>query len=147
MGESELQVATIRLVPSMFVEIDKKVKSSVLGIDYAFEDNIIQNITFKKNLWIDVNGKVPTHDGEYFTTSDISIMMDHDFTEREFLIRYFGYADILAKIGGLTASLRPILGFVAPIFIINYLITLSDVIMNKNKRVFNMEVSKIYYEF
>ena len=90
------------------------------------------NITFKRNLNVNVNGLTPTHDGEYFKTSDVTIMMDHDFTERVFIIRYFGYADILSKIGGLTASLRPMLAVLAPGFIVLYLFTLSDIILIRN---------------
>ena len=62
--------------------------------------------------------------------------MDHDFTEREFIIRYFGYADILSKIGGLTASLRPILAFSAPVFVVVYLYTLSEIILKRNRAMF-----------
>lgn len=56
-------------------------------------------------------------------------MLDYDFTEREFVIHFFGYADILSKIGGLTASFRPMLAFAAPVFIILFLFTLSEVIL------------------
>tara|TARA_B110000285_G_C14740922_1_gene430725 strand:- start:47 stop:328 length:282 start_codon:yes stop_codon:yes gene_type:complete len=93
----------------------------VLGIAYAFEDNIITNITFKHNLNINVNGRVPVHEGNYFESSDVIVMLDYDFTEREFIIHFFGYADILSKIGGLTASFRPMLAVAAPMFILFYL--------------------------
>ena len=74
-------------------------------------------------------------------------MMDHDFTEREFIIRYYGYADILGKIGGITASFRPLLAAAAPIFILFYLFTLSEIILNKNKLKFEKELTKVFKEF
>jgi hypothetical protein len=132
-GKNEVQIATIRLIPSRFIEKAQEVKASALGIPYSFGDKIVANITFKHNLNIDVYGKVPIHEGSYFKSSDVIVMMDHDFTEREFIIRYYGYADILGKIGGLTASFRPLLEAAAPIFILFYLFTLSEIILNKNK--------------
>ena len=143
-GKNEVQIATIRLLPSMFIETDRKVKNKALGITFEWEDRIITNITFKKNLNINVQGKVPVHEGTYFNGSDVIIMIDHDFTERRYIIKYFGYADILSKIGGLSASIRPVLAAIAPLYIVLYLRTLAEIILDKNRAKFNKEISSTY---
>ena len=127
--------------------MNNKVKTSIFGIPTAYEDFIVTNITFKKNLNINVNGRVPIHDGTYYKSSDVIVMMDHDFIEREFTIKYIEFSDIIIQIGGLAASLTPILAALAPMFIILYLSTLSEVIMDKNKNIFKKEILKVYYEF
>jgi hypothetical protein len=80
----------------------------------------------KKNLNINVNGRVPVHEGNYSTgNSDVNVMLNHDFTEVEYLIKYFGFADIMSKIGGIVASLNPLLALLGPIMILVYLSTLG----------------------
>ena len=48
-------------------------------------------------------------------------MIDIDFTEKSYEVHYFGYMDILGIIGGLNASIGPLLGQFTPLFIMNYL--------------------------
>ena len=124
-GTNEVQIATVRLLPTRYVEVGREVKTKVLGLAIEHEDRIVTNITMKKNLNINVNGRVPVHDGDYFKRSDVTIMLDHDFTEVEYLIKYFGFADIMSKIGGIVASLNPLMALLAPMLIIFYLSTLS----------------------
>ena len=93
-----------------------------------FADRIVTNITLKSNLKINIEGRVPLHDGDYFNSSDVVVMLSHEFTEVQYTIKYFGFADILGKIGGIIASLKPILEIIAPWLIILYLTTLADII-------------------
>lgn len=105
----------------------------------------------KKNLNINENGRVPVHDSiggvAYFKNSDVNIMLDHDFTEVQYTIKYFGFADIMSKIGGIVASLNPVMGILAPMLIIFYLSTLSQLILDKNKEKYEKELVEIYKEF
>ena len=39
----------------------------------------------------------------------MTIMLDTDFTEKNYEVHYFGYMDILGIIGGLNASIGPLL--------------------------------------
>jgi hypothetical protein len=116
------------------------VKTKVLGVSLEFADRIVTNITLKSNLNINVKGRVPVHELNYFKSSDVVIMLAHEFTEVEYTIKYFGYADIIGKIGGIAASLAPILGIFAPMFILFYLSTLGDIILERNKSKFEQEV-------
>ena len=70
------------------------------------------------------NYKVPLlHDSN--NDPNITIMIDHDFTERYYEIHYFKVMDILAIIGGLNASIGPILGLFMPLFMLAYLFQLA----------------------
>ena len=74
-------------------------------------------------------------------------MVANEFTEIQYTIKYFGFADILGKIGGISASLKPILGILAPWLIILYLSTLANIILERNKSKYQNEIKNAYYEF
>jgi len=97
----------------------------------------------------DVNGRVPIHEGgeDDYESSDVIVMIDYEFTERNYIINYFGYMDILSKIGGISASISPVLGFCAPAFILFYLHSLSQIIIQKHKVKYQEEVNQIYKDY
>ena len=134
-------------MPSKYIEVGREVKTKILGLAIEHGDKIVSNITLKKSLNINVNGRVPVHDGTYYTKSDVNIMLDHDFTEVQYTIKYFGFADILSKIGGIIASLNPVMHLITPMLIIFYLSKLSQVILDKNKEKYEKELIEIFLEF
>ena len=137
------------MYPSRFEFLGQNVTSRILGFDLLAESLVEANVTFKKSLNTDVNGRVPIHEGgeDDYSSSDVVIMIDYEFTERKYIISYFGYMDILSKIGGLAASISPVLGMIAPAFILFYLHSLSQIIIQKHKAKFKDEVLKIYQDY
>ena len=75
------------------------------------------------------------------------IMLDTDFTEKNYEVHYFGYMDILGIIGGLNASIGPLLAQFAPMFIMNYLYQLAQLIIGKYRQQYHKELAKIHQEF
>ena len=71
-------------------------------------------------------------------------MIDTDFTEKNYEIHYFGYMDILGILGGLNASIGPILGIFSPLFIMNYLYLLALLIVGKYKEQYHDELVNIH---
>ena len=57
--------------------------------------------------------------------------IDFDFTERIYDVHYFGIMDLLSKLGGLRASILPILGYVAPLLTLHFLWSLAGIIDEK----------------
>lgn len=57
--------------------------------------------------------------------------IDFDFTERIYVIHYFGIMDLLSKLGGLRASILPILGYAAPLLALHFLWSLAGIIDDK----------------
>ena len=55
-------------------------------------------------------------------------MFQFDYTERVYTYSYFGISDILAKIGGLNASIMPIVGRFAPFFALYFMLELAAII-------------------
>ena len=96
----------------------------MLGFTIETADILEKIIVYIKNTNVDENYKVPLKDTP-LNDSDIIIMIDTDFTEKNYQIYYFGPMDILGIIGGLNASIGPLIGLLAPLFIINYLFTLA----------------------
>lgn len=83
-------------------------------------DIVIKLLQYKKNINIDKDYMVPIME-HYGDSSEVSIMLNHDFTERYYEIRYFGPMDILTICGGYNASIGPMLGLLSPIFVLNFL--------------------------
>ena len=137
------------MYPSRFVLTGKKVKTEIFGLVLAHGDQIEANVTFKKSLNIDVNGRVPIHEGgpDDYNSSDVIILIDYEFTEREYILKYFGFMDILSKIGGIYAFASPILGLLAPGYILFYLYLLSQIIIQKHKDKFREEILDLYGDY
>ena len=93
----------------------------------------VKQLNWRRNLIIDSEYLVP-HSNAAYNSSLLVVMIDHDFVQKYYEIYFFGYMDILSIIGGLNASIAPILGMLSPIFIINYLYQLSKIILGKYER-------------
>lgn len=82
-------------------------------------------------------GRVPIRKigvGEEFNaTSGTSMLsnIDFDFTERIYDVRYFGIMDLLSKLGGLRASIMPMLGYFVPFLTLHFLWSLAGIINEK----------------
>jgi len=61
----------------------------------------------------------------------IQLNIDFDFTERIYNISYYTVLDIMAVIGGLKASIMPIIGYLAPLLALHFLMSLATIIENK----------------
>ena len=57
--------------------------------------------------------------------------MDFDFTERIYDIQYYGVMDVLAKLGGLRASILPMIGYIVPLLTLHFLYSLAGIIDDK----------------
>lgn len=65
------------------------------------------------------------------TGTDIVSNIDFDFTQRIYDIQYYGLVDVFAKLGGLRASIVPILGYFVPLLTLHFLYTLAGIIDDK----------------
>ena len=68
------------------------------------------------------------------TGSNIVSNIDFDFTERIYDIQYYGILDVLSKLGGLRASIFPIVGYFAPLLTLHFLYSLAGIVDNKIKK-------------
>ena len=74
-------------------------------------------------------------------------MLDHDFTEKYYEIKFFQIMDILAIIGGLNASIGPILGLLIPLLTMNYLYQLAKLIIGKHRYNYSKQLEMLYNDF
>ena len=137
---------TIRSFSSLKRFKFQNVTKQILGIDLESGDILIDNLDFKKNLNIDSNYMVPIKNTE-FKSSTIKVMFDHDFTEKYYEIQYFDYWDILAIIGGLNASIKPLMSMASSLFIINFLYQLAKLILGKYDNQYKEELVLMHAEY
>ena len=72
---------------------------------------------------VDKKDRIVIKDG--FTDPEMTIFLQFDFTERIFTLYYFTVFDVLSSIGGLKASIGPMISVATPISILFFLIRLS----------------------
>ena len=65
--------------------------------------------------------------------TDMIAITELDFTERQYTIKYYGIADILAKVGGMKASVLPIINSLLPLLAFYFLYCLACIISRKKQ--------------
>ena len=65
-----------------------------------------------------------------FNRTIIQSNLDFDFTERVYDVSFYSFLDILSKLGGLRASILPILKYCMPLLTLHFLWKLSGIIDN-----------------
>lgn len=66
-----------------------------------------------------------------YNRSVIQSNIDFDFTERVYDVHFYDIVDLFAKLGGLRASILPILGYLTPILSLHFLWVLSGIVDKK----------------
>ena len=63
----------------------------------------------------------------------MAVQLNFDYIEKEFTTSYFSVMDIMSKVGGLQASVMPLMRIATPFFMLRFLLDLSVIIRNKSK--------------
>lgn len=106
--------------PYKTIKVGYNVTSSFLGIPFGFKDVVTRHVEFDKSMDRNSDYFIPISSS--FNKSEISVQLNFDFTETIFRINYVGIGDVLASIGGLSASLMPIVRFGGPFLALLFLI-------------------------
>lgn len=59
-----------------------------------------------------------------------------NFVERQYILNFFTFGDIMAKLGGLKSSIMPILGEFGPFFVLFFLLSLVKIIKNNMQKAY-----------
>ena len=103
-------------------------------------------LNYKKSTDIDAKNKIPLDDRK-FENSDVTVMIDMDFTEKIYEIYYFTITDVMGLIGGLNASIGPVFGFIAPLFVLNYLYQLSQLALCRHLDQYKKEIRALFFGY
>ena len=57
--------------------------------------------------------------------------IDFDFTQRVYDVHFYSIMDVLSKVGGLKASITPIMGYFLPLLTLHFLYSLAGIIDDK----------------
>ena len=119
----------LELTPSTFVHKQNKVTGTIFGFPIHFEDWAYKTIlwTGAKNTNKDAEvGKKPANERN---GTDMLANINFDFTERKYTVTYFGIGDLFSKVGGMRASVLPIINLVIPFLSLWFLMMLADTIV------------------
>ena len=120
-----------------------------MGIPTEFANYTEDVIIWRKTVVVNDDNLTPVRKlglGESFnqtTGTNIVSNIDFDFTERIYDIQYYGILDVLAKLGGLRASILPIVGYFAPLLTLHFLYTLGGIVDQKIKKDNRMMMLKV----
>lgn len=135
-GKQQIMNAYIQIQPERTFFKKQLVTDSIFGIPYKFADRIIWELIWKQTIvrnddfFTPIRFQLPD---EQINGTDIISNIDFEFTERIYNIYYFDAMDILSQLGGLRASLMPIMGIFIPFFTIHFLHQLAIIIQNDIK--------------
>ena len=70
---------------------------------------------------MDDDGYTPLRPVYRVSGTKIVSNIDFDYTQRIYDVHYYGFMDVLSKLGGLRASILPILGYFLPFLTLHFL--------------------------
>jgi len=94
-----------------------------------------------RDAFVNEDFRHATMDGDHSDTY-LHVNLDFDFTERVFSYHFYTFLDILATLGGLNASIGPLLRLFGPLFVFAFLWNLSTIIRDHLKANYIAEVDK-----
>lgn len=91
------------------------------------------NRTYKSVDWTgEVNNnkdlRVPLMPKSEVNGTNMIANINYEFTERQYTLHYYSFKDILASVGGMRASVLPIIGLLLPYLGLWFLMMLGDII-------------------
>ena len=99
---------------------------SLLGVPLEYTDKVDKEVLWRKTQILNDDHKTGIR--EHYNRSLIQSNIDFDFTERIYDIHFYTHLDILSKLGGLRASILPIIGYFLPLLTLHFLWKLSYII-------------------
>ena len=113
--------------------LEKETKKKLFGFPLQFYDETNDKISFERvKANIDGNNKV-IKSLKYSGSSNLLIKCDIDYQRTIQTIKFFGYADMLAKLGGLKSILGPVFSILTPLFVLAFLMELSSILKQSYK--------------
>lgn len=128
-GEEEVDRIVIGMIPERFIQVDRNVTSYLFGIiPNGWEDIESKQIVYSANTNVDKDAYVPLLDHHGSASASISVTVDFDFTHRYYKINYYTVVNILSALGGLKASLTPIISYLMPLLALSFFYQMAAII-------------------
>lgn len=119
--------------------IEKNTTGYFLGfLPTSFEDIIEYKVNWGRAFDMDADYRIPN--SLDVNQTSVIIMINFDYTEKIFTIKYTGVLDIMQRIGGLQASIMPIMRFANPWLYLVFLIALCRIIREKAQDMYKNEI-------
>ena len=119
-GYESIEKVDIHLEPEMLIYKDKNVTKRIFGLAYTWEDISIPRIVYQTTNDLDVDYLTPK--ASKFNSTDIVYNLNMNFIERQYVLDFFTFGDIMSKLGGYRASFMPIFGYFSPLFVLLFLL-------------------------
>lgn len=115
--------------PEKLVLKDQVVTTRIFGMAFGWENKVINKILWSTTTDQDISYASPR--AATFNGTDIVYNLNMNFVERQYILNFYTFGDIMSKVGGLSASIMPILGEFTPFFVLFFLLQVTRVIKDK----------------
>ena len=113
-----------------------------MGFPTSYGDRVENKVIWRKSVVVNDDQMTPIRkldeNDEFY--NKIIANIDFDFTERVYDIHYFDFSDIMAKLGGLSASILPFFNILIPLLTLHFLYTLAGIISDKMRENHDQEM-------
>lgn len=128
-GKDQIKTMGLKLTPSNFKHEDNIPTFSILGFPISFKSTTIKHIDWQGEMLLTKELAVAKKAPSEVNGSDMVANINYDFTERQYTLHYYKIKDMLTSVGGIRASVLPIIGFMLPFFGLWFLMILGDIIV------------------
>lgn len=140
-GKQTIGKISVPLQPEKFILRDHLVETRILGVPITYKDENVNKVLYSTSP--DANQDYKSDVKPEYDGSNVVLNLNMKFVERMFIIHFYSVGDILSKLGGLRASIMPILSQFTPFFVIYFLFLLVGVIQ-RNIRMVHGDAIKEY---
>lgn len=131
-GQEEINIVRLLALTTTREDrgIEPDLNKTIFGIPYAYTDILRNSVRLQQLKDIVKSHSYPSgfsEQDEYAFT----VGLDYDFTIQTYTYVYFSTMDIVSKLGGLGATIKMILAFVAPIMVLKFMVTFASIILRK----------------
>ena len=110
--------------------IEPDLNKTIFGVPYAYKDIKRNTVRIQQLKDKQKSHSYPNNFSEQKEYT-FSVGLDYDFTIQTYTYVYFSTMDIVSKLGGLGATIKMILAFVAPIMVLKFMVTFAQIILRK----------------
>ena len=118
--------------PETIILVKQNVTQTIFGFPVSPQDIVLRNVIWLKTQVVNDDFKLDVR--TEFNRSVIQANIDFDYTERQFFLHFYSIMDILSTLGGLRASILPILQNFVPLMVLHFLWSLAGIIYDSTQR-------------
>ena len=119
-GIDSIEKINVALQPRKYIHENKLAKTKIFGLAISWKHEVEREIIYLQSDDYDVDYLCPK--ATKFNTTDIVFNLGMQFTENQYVHKYYSFSDLLSQIGGLLSSITLLTGQLTAFYVLVFLI-------------------------